>query len=138
MGQQINWAEYAERVFMYVSACPGGQGEAERCTSCRGCRVSLQGGAAGKQRGASTPHHPNPCTRTHKHTQTHANTRKHRHITPLHPTALQEGVGEGTLHSSKPQLMHNSCTSSNSHILLVGWGEGSEKIKFHYSPHTHL
>lgn len=97
------------------------------------------GGAVSPCRGVQqanrgVPVHPTTQTPARAHT----NTRKHRHITPLHPTALQEGVGEGTLHSSKPQLMHNSCTSSNSHILLVGWGEGSEKIKFHYSLHTHL
>lgn len=46
---------------------PWGTGEAERCTSCRGCRVSRQGGAAGKQRGAGTPLHPNSNTHADHH-----------------------------------------------------------------------
>lgn len=131
MGQQIKRG-WMRRVFVCVCAWhtptrPEGRGgETERCTSCRGCRVSRQGGAADKQRGACThPLHPKPSTHTWTRTTT------------LHPTALQEGWGVvGTLSSSKPPLMHNSCTRSNFDISLAVEAGGLKKFQNQVPQHT--
>lgn len=129
MGQELEragWARVCVCVCLRVTSTdsPWATGEAERHTSCRGCRVSQQGSAAGEQRGACAPLHGSCCSRWHKHAG--------RHATPR-PTLLscETGVGVagvggwglvvggvGTPCSSKTPLMHNSCASIEVAILI--------------------